>query len=186
MKLWDVSGDGRPWSVELDVRDLGGHLDFTRRARAGTLSRRVKEATHAVAAVGALPLGFKVKLGLVMLLKHRMSLPPPLALPGQLLRGQFGPVECPLLTPLLCLISWMVRLELTCFYTIWTRFPMMRRYLAHWPVEVPRIFRMLDLIAHVLASLGLPGTGRSRAGFVRPSLFLGAFEANPAFSECYY
>ena len=25
--------------------DLGGHLDFTRRARAGTLSRRVREAT---------------------------------------------------------------------------------------------------------------------------------------------
>ena len=32
MKLWDVSGDGRPWSVELDVRDLGCHLDFTRRS----------------------------------------------------------------------------------------------------------------------------------------------------------
>ena len=38
-KLWNVSGDGRPWTVELDVRDLGGHLDFTGRARAGTLAR---------------------------------------------------------------------------------------------------------------------------------------------------
>ena len=28
MKLWDVSGDGRPWSFELDVRDRGGHLDL--------------------------------------------------------------------------------------------------------------------------------------------------------------
>ena len=28
MNLSDVSGDGRPWTVELDVRDLGGHLDF--------------------------------------------------------------------------------------------------------------------------------------------------------------
>ena len=55
-KLWDVSGDGRPWEVELDVRNLGGHLDFALRARAGTFSRRVKEATHGVAAVGALPL----------------------------------------------------------------------------------------------------------------------------------
>ena len=35
MKLSDVSGDGKPWKVELDVRDLGGHLDFTKRARAG-------------------------------------------------------------------------------------------------------------------------------------------------------
>ena len=25
----DVSGDGQCWSVQLDVRDLGGHLDFT-------------------------------------------------------------------------------------------------------------------------------------------------------------
>ena len=31
-KLWDDSGDGRRWSVRLDVRDLGRHLDFTGRA----------------------------------------------------------------------------------------------------------------------------------------------------------
>ena len=65
MKLWDISGEGGFWKVQLDVRDLGGHLDFTFRARAGTLSRRVGEATVGVAAVGALPLGFRVKLGLV-------------------------------------------------------------------------------------------------------------------------
>ena len=65
MKLWDISGDGGFWKVQLDVRDLGGHLDFTYRARAGTLSKRVGEATLGVAAVGALPLGFQVKLGLV-------------------------------------------------------------------------------------------------------------------------
>ena len=34
-------------------------------ARAGTLSKRVREATFGVASVGALPLGFQVKLGLV-------------------------------------------------------------------------------------------------------------------------
>ena len=28
MKLWDISGDGGFWKVQLDVRDLGGHLDF--------------------------------------------------------------------------------------------------------------------------------------------------------------
>ena len=56
MKAWNVSGNGKPWTVELDVRDLGGHLDFTRRAGAGTLSSRVREATHGVAAVGALHL----------------------------------------------------------------------------------------------------------------------------------
>ena len=82
MKLWDISGDGGFWKVQLDVRDLGGHLDFTKRARAGTLSKKVGEATVGVAAVGALPLGFQVKLGLVrcsifllvfMLLKPPMS-----------------------------------------------------------------------------------------------------------------
>ena len=36
MKLQDASGV------------LGGHLDFTKRARAGTLSKRVKDATHGV------------------------------------------------------------------------------------------------------------------------------------------
>ena len=46
MKLWDVSGSG-------------GHLDFTLRAWAGTLSNRVKDATLGVAAVGALPPGFQ-------------------------------------------------------------------------------------------------------------------------------
>ena len=53
MKLWDISGDGGYWKVQLDVRDLGGHLDFTFRARAGALSKRVGEATVGVASVGA-------------------------------------------------------------------------------------------------------------------------------------
>ena len=84
MKLWDISGDGGFWKVQLDIRDLGGHLDFTYRARAGTLSRRVGKDTSGVASVGALPLGFQVKLGLVrgkyllaasMLLKRLMSPP---------------------------------------------------------------------------------------------------------------
>ena len=33
MKLWDGSGDGGFWKVQLDVWDLGGHLDVTMRAR---------------------------------------------------------------------------------------------------------------------------------------------------------
>ena len=65
MKLWDISGYGKVWKVQLDIRNLSGHLDFTRRARAGTLSNRVWEATFGVVAVGALPLGVQVKLGLV-------------------------------------------------------------------------------------------------------------------------
>ena len=58
-------GGWEAWFVELDVRDLSCHLDFTRRARAGTLSRRVQDAAQGVAVVGALLLRFQVKLGLV-------------------------------------------------------------------------------------------------------------------------
>ena len=32
-KHWDVSGDGKVWKVQLDVRDLGGHLDFYRKCQ---------------------------------------------------------------------------------------------------------------------------------------------------------
>ena len=55
VKHWDVSWDGQAWKVQLDVRDLGGHLDFTRRAGDCTLSKRVREATLGVASVGAPP-----------------------------------------------------------------------------------------------------------------------------------
>ena len=55
MKLWDISGYGKFWKVQLHVRDLGGHPDFTGRARAGTLSTRVRDATIGFPAVGALP-----------------------------------------------------------------------------------------------------------------------------------
>ena len=33
-------------------------------------------------------------------------------------------------------------------HIVWARFRMMRRYLAYRPVEVPRILRKLDLLAH--------------------------------------
>ena len=100
MKLW-----GGFWKVQLDVRDLGGHLDFTFRARAGTLSQRVGKATVGVAAVGALPLGFQVKLGLVRgifllastPLRLLKSPPLPSALAGPPLFGRFGPLRCLLL-----------------------------------------------------------------------------------------
>ena len=102
MKLWDISdGFGKSsWILEILVviLILPGGLG------AGTLSRRVEEATIGVAAVGALPLGFQVKLGVVrgvrkfllvfMLLEHLMFLPPLFVLLGLLLFGRFGPVRC--------------------------------------------------------------------------------------------
>ena len=49
------------WIVQLDVRDFGGHLDFTFRARAGAFPDRIREAAFGVAAVGALSIGFLVQ-----------------------------------------------------------------------------------------------------------------------------
>ena len=110
MKLWDVSGGGSFWDVQLDVRDLGGRLDFTRRARAGTLSNRVRDAILGVASVGALPLVFGLTWGWFvvsifllasMLLKLLMSPPRPLVLLfGLLLFVQFGALRC--LLPMPC------------------------------------------------------------------------------------
>ena len=50
------------WKAQLDVRDLGGHLHFTYRARAGTLSHRVVRAPVV-----------SICLLASMLLKHLMS-----------------------------------------------------------------------------------------------------------------
>ena len=68
------------------------------------------------------------------------------------------------------------------FYVVWSRFRMMRRYLAYCPEEEPRIFRMLDLISrgvqghgpvHLLlisaAEIGFAWDGGEK-GWVRVSL----------------
>ena len=125
MKLWDVSENGGFWKVQLDVRDLGGHLDFTLRARAGTLSNRVREATLGVASVGALPSAFRA-----VIVRAVWSSKMPLADALAILNLLDGPVDVD-----------------PAFHIIWSRFRMMRRYLAYCPDEEPRIFRMLDFIS---------------------------------------
>ena len=51
MKGWSVSDTGDKWSVRLDFRDLGGHLDSTLRARAATLGSRISAAVPRVHSV---------------------------------------------------------------------------------------------------------------------------------------
>ena len=65
MTAWRKRNEGCFWAVKLDVRDLGGDLDVTLRAVAGTLTERVQIATTQVPAVGALPLGFQSMIGMV-------------------------------------------------------------------------------------------------------------------------
>ena len=164
MKLWDISGDGGFWKVQLDVRDLGGHLDCTFRARTGTLSKRVGEAAVGVASVGALLLGFQVKFGLVRGKYLPAGLPAAeasyvssssiSALRAAIVRAVWSS-KMPLANApaLLNLLDGPVGVD-PAFHIIWSRFRMMRRYLACCPDEEPRIFRMLDLISRVAQGHG--------------------------------
>ena len=65
MKILAISAGDRGWGTKLDVRDLGGHPDITKRARAGTVSGRARKATSQVQLVGALPFGFLKLVGFV-------------------------------------------------------------------------------------------------------------------------
>ena len=157
MKLWDISGDGGFWKVQLDVRDLGGHLDFTFRARAGTLSKRVGESTVGVASVGVLPVGFQIKLGLV----RGEYLPAGLhaaeasyvssssisAFRAAIVRAVWSS-RMPLANALalLHLLDGPVGVGLAS-HIVWARYRMTRRYLAYCPEEEPSIFRMLHVIS---------------------------------------
>ena len=177
------------WKVQLDVRDLGGHLDFTLRARAVTLSKRVREATLGVASVGALPFGFQVKLGLV----RGKYLPSGLhaaeasyvssssisAIRAAVVRSVWSS-KMPLANApaLLNLLDGPVGVD-PAFHIIWSRCCMMRRYLAYCTDEEPGIFRMLDLISRELRVMDLSflllswvslGMAMRKVGLGSPSL----------------
>ena len=145
MKMWDISGEGGFWKVQLDVRDLGGHLDFTLRARAGTLFSRVRDATLGVASVGALPLGFQVELGLVRgkylsaglhaAEASYVSSSSISAFRAAIVRAVRSS-KMPLASapPILDLLDGLVGVDLA-FHIVWFRFRMLRRYLAFCPEE---------------------------------------------------
>ena len=165
MKLWDISGDGGFWKFQLDVRDLGGHLDFTYRARAGTLSHRVGKATVGVAAVGALPLDFQVNLGLVRgkYLSAGLHAAEAFYVSSSSISAFRAAIVREVWSTKMPLASTPVLLNLLdgpfdvdpAFYVIWSRFRMMRRFLAYCPEEEPRISRMLDLISRGSQGHGL-------------------------------
>ena len=153
MAAWRNMNESCFWAVELDVRDLGGHLDVTLRAVAGTLRSRVHIATTQVPAVGALTLGFQRMLGMVRS-KY---------LPGGLHGCEGAAVSVTALsscrsaiahTPaLLSLLDGLWGSD-PAFFIIWSRFRQLRRHLAYRPDEEARIFRLLDY-----ASSGSPGHG---------------------------
>ena len=65
MRSWVVSDEGHRWSVKLDVRDLGGHLDTTLHGWSSTLVSRVRLVIARLILVFALPLDFHGRLRVV-------------------------------------------------------------------------------------------------------------------------
>ena len=77
MKGWLIPDDGDRWSVKLDVRDLGQHLDVTCRSWGCTLAARVKAVLKVVWLVFALQLEYDGKLRILrtkFFLQHSMAL----------------------------------------------------------------------------------------------------------------
>ena len=153
MKLWDMLlGMVASGRFSLDVRDLGGHLDFTRRACAGTLSKRVGEG-HGWS---LLPLvlylwGFMLSWGWFvvcicllasMLLRPPMSPPRPLVLFGLPLCVQFGLLKCLLPTQLaiLNLLDGPVGIDPAFSCYLGQVSHDVHRYLAYCPSEDTRDF----------------------------------------------
>ena len=192
MTSWRNLNEGCVWAVKLDVRDLGGHLDVTLRAVAGTLSNRVRIATTQVPAVGALTLGFQRMRGMV---RSKYLL-------GGLHGCEGAAVSVTALSSFRSAIAravWSKKLPMTntpallnlldgpwgsdsAFFIVWSRFRQLRRYLAYRPEDEARIYRLLDY-----ASTGSPGHGpihllpqsaeelgffwdSEQAGWIRPGL----------------
>ena len=154
MKLWDVSGDGKPWSVELDL--MSGILVVICTSLGGlelVLFLYVLGMLH----MGALPLEFQEKLGLVRgnhlpaglraVEASNVSASSLSVFRAAIVRSVWSS-KMPLAnTPVfLNLLDGSVGVD-PAFHIVWTRFRLVRRYLAQRPLEAARIFRMLDFIA---------------------------------------
>ena len=157
MRGWVVSDEGHRWSVKLDVRDLGGHLDTTLHGWSSTLASRVRLVIFRLFLVFALPLNFHGRLRVLRsmfipgalhgieasclagtsMLKLRTAIfwvvwsrRQPFASVGAVLSLLDGPSGC---DPAYCVV--------------WLRFRMLRRYLAYRPGEVSRVYRLLESAA---------------------------------------
>ena len=164
MKDWVLSQEGDQWSVKFDVRDLGGHLDTTFRGWSSTLATRVRLVLSRLVLFFILPLDFHGRVRVV----RSMYLPAalhgieasflaseslrklraavrravwsrrqPFANVGAVLSLLDGPTGC---DPAFCVV--------------WFRFRLLRRFLALWPAEVHRVYRLLAMVNE-----GCPGHG---------------------------
>ena len=117
MKDWVLSQEGVRWSVKLDVRDLGAHLDTTFRGWSSTLATRVRLVISRLVLIFALLLDFHGGVWVVM----SMYLPAALhGIEASLLAsdsiGWCGLVVSLWLVLVLCLAFWMGPLGVTLFF----------------------------------------------------------------------
>ena len=137
MRGWVVSDEGHRWSVKLDVRDLGGHLDTTFHGWSSTLASRVRLVISRLVLVFALPLDFHGRLRVL----RSMFIP-----------GALHGVEASFLAGASLRVAWSRRQPFASigavlslldfpsgcdppFCVVWFRFRMLRRYLAYRPGE---------------------------------------------------
>ena len=145
MEGWVLSQEGDKWSVRFDVRDLGGHLDTTFRGWSSTLAARVRLVISRLVLVFALPLDFHGRVRVV----RSMYLPAALhGIEASLLASD----SLRKLRSSICSVVWSRRQPLAsvgavlslldgptgfdpAFCVVWSRFRLLRRYLALWPSE---------------------------------------------------
>ena len=151
MRCWVVSDAGDKWSVRLDVRDLGSHLDSTFRARAVTLGFRMSAAVlrgilRTMHLPGALHGAEASHVSISGLRKLRTAFCQAslsgglrLANPGAVLSLLDGPVGSD-----------------PGFYVVWCRFRMLRRHMAYNSSvhELARVYSLLRVV-----SANAPGHG---------------------------
>ena len=178
MQDWVLSQEEDRWSVKFDVWDLGKHLDTTFRGWSATLAAGVRLVISRLVLIFALSLDFHGRIRVVRsmylpaalhgieasllasesLRKLRSSIRrvvwsrrQPLASVGAVLSLLDGPTGC---DPAFCVV--------------WFRFRLHRRYLALWPTEVGRVYRLLEMVSEACPGHGpihLLSAGASENGF---------------------
>ena len=160
MKEWVLSQERDRWSVKFDVRDLGGHLDTTFRGWSSTLAARVRLVISRVVLIFVLPLDFHGRVRVV----KSMYLPAALheveaslltSASLRRLRSSVSKVVWSRRQPFASVSAVLNLLDgpTGCdpaFCVVWFRFRLFRRYLALWPSQVGRAYRLLEMVGEGL------------------------------------
>ena len=164
MKDWVLSQEEDKWSVKFDVRDLGRHLDTTFSGWSSTLAARVRLVISRLVLIFVLPLDFHGRVRVV----RSMYLPAALHgieasfLASESLRRLRSSMRRVVLSRRQPLASVGAVLSLLdgptgcdpAFCVVWSRFRLLRRYLALWPTVFGRVYRLLEMVSE-----GCPGHG---------------------------